>query len=191
MNNEQTKVVVFTGIVIGVVATLGTIAILQKGKNAEISEGERESAQNERARNPNALPTVDGGTREKILQAIETPEEGSTSTEDTAIPRYTTDAGKKGEASFRVFNVEVRGGAFIPQTIVVNDRDLVKLEIRAEDADYDIFFPDFGVYKELPEGKLATLQFQATPFGKYNFFCKNTCEKEVRGTLIVNERKEE
>ena len=63
--------------------------------------------------------------------------------------------------------------------------------IGPEDADYDIFFPDFGVYKELPEGKLATLQFQATPFGKYNFFCKNACEKEVRGTLIVNERKEE
>ncbi len=182
---EQTKVIVFTGIVIGMVGTLGTIAILQKGKDAGISEEEKK-AQSERALNPNALPTVEGGTREKILQNIETPEAGSTSTKNTAIPRYTTLAGKKGEASFRVFYIEAANNAFIPETIVVNDMDLIKLEIQAKDGDYDIFFPDFGVYKELPEGKLVNLQFQAAPFGKYTFFCKNACEKEMRGTLIVN-----
>ncbi|MDP2704557.1 MAG: cupredoxin domain-containing protein [bacterium] len=187
--NEQTKVIVFTGIVIGIVATLGTIAILQKGKDAGISE-EGKRAESERTVNPNALPTVEGGTREKILQGVETPESGGTSTEGVAVPRYTTAAGRKGEALFRVFNIEVVNNAFIPETIVVNDMDLIKLEIQAKDGDYDVFFPDFGVYKELPEGETVNLQFQAAPFGKYTFFCKNTCNKDVRGTLIVNKQEE-
>lgn len=185
---DQTKVIVFTGIVIGIVGTLGTIAVLNKKDGIKTEEGSEQGARNERAQNPNTLPTVEGGTRERIQESVETPDAGTTSTEGVAIPRYTTAAGKKGEASFRVFNMEAVGKTFIPETIVVNDGDLIKLEIQAKDGDYDIFFPDFGVYKELPEGKLVSLQFQAAPFGKYAFFCKNACKEEMGGTLIVNEK---
>lgn len=187
---DQTKIPLFAGILIGVVATLGVLAVLNRDKILPALERVGQGAPEQVKRNPNALPTVEGGTREKILRDVETPDAESTSTEGIAIPRYTTAAGKKGEASFRVFNVEVTNNAFIPETIVVNDGDLIKLEIQAKDGDYDIFFPDFGVYKELPEGKLVTLQFQAAPFGKYSFFCKNACKEDVRGTLIVNKREE-
>ncbi len=185
--SEQTKIAIFSGIIIGIIITVGVIAVINREEIFPTENQEQEEASEQIVEDPNALPTVDGGTRERIQEIIETPEPGSTAEEDIAIPRYAAPAGKKGESALRTFDIKVESNAFIPSTIVVDEKDLVKLEITAQDADYDIFFPDLGVFKELPQGKLVKLQIQAYPFGKYQFFCKNACDEEVKGTLIANE----
>ena len=139
--------------------------------------------------NLEALPTVEGGTREIIKEEIATPELGSTDApEGVAVPTNVSQlSGPGGEISLRDFEIRAEGGKYVPATIVVNDGDVVKITFTAVDADYDIFIPDFGVLAVAKEGGVVKTQFQAAPFGEYEFFCKN-CGDKTEGRLIVNER---
>jgi rubredoxin len=142
-----------------------------------------------RPENPDALQTVEGGTREVVKEKIATPELGSTSTpEGVAVPtNFSQISGPGGEAGLRDFELKAEGGEFMPNTIVVNDGDIITIHLTAVDGDYNIFFPDFGVYQEVSQGQTVKRQFQATPFGQYEFYCKE-CNNEAKGTLIINER---
>ncbi len=142
-----------------------------------------------RPENPRALPTVEGGSREIIEEEIATPELGATSTpEGVAVPTNVSQlSGPAGEAAIRDFEIRAEGGKFSPNIIVVNDGDIITVHLTAVDADYNIFFPDFGSYLAVKKGETRKTQFQTTPFGQYQFFCKD-CGNEARGTLIVNEK---
>jgi len=139
--------------------------------------------------NPKALPTVQGGTREVIQRKIATPELGATSTpKGVAVPTNVSQlSGPGGEAALRDFEIKADKGKFSPDTIVVNDGDVVTIHLTAVDADYNIYFPDFGMYLPVKKGETRKSQGQFTGVGQYQFFCKD-CNNEAKGTLIVNEK---
>lgn len=134
-----------------------------------------------------ALPTVEGGTRVVSDTNIATPEIGASSTapKDVAVP---TNVLQTGESAFRQFEMKGEGGKYTPSTLVVNEGDVIDINFTSVDATYNVFFPDFGVYRTIEKGKSTKIQFQGYPFGKYGFYCKDICGKDVTGTLIVNKK---
>ena len=172
------------GIVVGVIIVGGTIFFFQKSpKNQGTGVGQEEK----KVENPNALETVQGGTREKIKTQVKTPEPTDQApSEDIAVPKAAIKVGEQKQAAIRTFELRGENGKFSPSTIVVDELDVVEIELNAVDGDYDIFFPDFGVVKTAKKGTTEKLQFQAYPFGEYVFRCKTSCKAE--GKLIVNEK---
>lgn len=139
--------------------------------------------------NPEALPTVQGGTREEVKTEIKTPEPGASSSvsADVAVPKSATVvSGESGSAAIRSFEIKLEGGNFTPSTIVVNELDIMQIDVTGVDKDYAITFPDFGIFREVKKGEQKKIQFQAYPFGEYKFNCKD-CAGEG-GKLIVNKK---
>lgn len=137
---------------------------------------------------PAPLPTVEGGSRTEVSEEIETPEMNASSVpEGVAVPRNTVSAGGPLNSSFRQFDVKGEGGKYAPGTIVVNENDIIDIFFESVDADYDLYFPDFGIYKKIVKGQKAKIQFQPSPYGEYKFYCKDSCgSRNVSGKLIVN-----
>lgn len=177
--------VIFLSIVLIVV--LGIIFWLGGGQNG-ISDrltGEKEGFLHE-----DALPQIEGGNRETIKNNVATPEKGGVAPVGVAVPEEVFEySGSDGEtSSLRLFRLRAENGRYSPDTVVVNEGDPVTIVLTAVDRDYDIFFPDFGVFKTAPQGEEIQIQFQAYPFGQYSFYCQEACRDEVQGTLIVNPR---
>src|SRR3989338_5469138 len=181
MENKTTKqIVIGAGIGIGILILLVGVSAWNGKKGKEEGEINQKTVEN-------GLEQIEGGTREKISEKIKTPEPGDKSkTEDVAIPTLAFQVDEKTQSSLRKFEIAVKGNAYVPSTIVVNEQDLLELVFLASDKDYDVFFPDMGIYKKLSKGEKATIEFQANPYGSYTFFCKEACVGEVRGSLIVN-----
>ncbi|MBI2013861.1 MAG: cupredoxin domain-containing protein [Candidatus Colwellbacteria bacterium] len=137
-----------------------------------------------RPNDPDALETVEGGTRKEITETVATPEVGSSANQDVAVPTKVTQVGT---VERREFDISGENQKYVPSTIVVNTGDIVKINFTAVDGNYDIFFSDLGVYKEIIEGTTETIQFQVSGHGEYEFYCQNSCRNEVTGKLIVNE----
>mgnify|MGYP001572142523 CR=1 FL=1 len=140
-----------------------------------------------RPENADALQTVQGGTREVVQTKIATPGEGASSTnKDVAVP---TTVVQTGPSAFRHFDISASGNKYSPNTIVVNEGDVIDLNFTAVDGKYDLFFPDFGIYKAAAKGETVKLQFQGNPYGEYKFYCKDSCGgAKVEGKLIVNKK---
>lgn len=137
------------------------------------------------------LPTIEGGTRDEISKTVQTPEPGATPTNpEVAVPKSSLDlGGSEGvNASLRDFELKAENGKFFPSTIVVNEMDVITISLTAVDQKYNIFFPDFGVYREAAKGQTTKFQFQAYPFGQYKFYCKDICGSGATGALIVNKK---
>lgn len=133
---------------------------------------------------PEALETVEGGTRRIITEEIATPEPGEEPiSSDIAVPQTVVQVGS---LQRRVFNISGEGGEFVPSILVVNEEDIITLNLTSVDGDYDIFFPDFGVVLSASQGETERAQFQTSGFGEYDFRCLELCNAE--GLLIVNPR---
>ena len=141
-----------------------------------------------RSENPNALPTVIGGNREKIRMDIATPGVGATDLpENVAVPVSVIQA-PNGSAAFRHFNITAEKSAFTPSIIVINEGDVLDISLTAVDRDYSFEFPDMGFAKKITKGTTGNVNFQISNFGQYKFVCAELCSPAVDGTLIVNER---
>jgi heme/copper-type cytochrome/quinol oxidase subunit 2 len=159
----------------GVKGVVGKGGVVVKGEDAF------------RPENAKALGTVEGGTREVVQERIATPGENAAAVPaNVAVP---TTVVETGPSAFRHFDISATGNAYSPSTIVVNEGDVIDLSFTATDRDYDIFFPDFGVYKAAKKGQTVKLQFQGYPFGQYAFRCSESCgSAKVEGKLIVNKK---
>ncbi|MCL4404023.1 cupredoxin domain-containing protein [Patescibacteria group bacterium] len=131
------------------------------------------------------LPTVEGGTRQAITSQIPTPSADATNVpSNVAVPTSVQQTGAIAERSFIITGT---GGKFSPNTIVVNQGDVVNLTLVAADAAYNIFFPDFGVTITAKKGQTVSAQFQPANYGQYKFYCKDVCSGSPEGTLVVNQ----
>lgn len=140
---------------------------------------------------PTGLLTVEGGTRNEITQNIKTPEPGAISTNpNIAVPESAVNlgGGEGASADLRTFEIKAENNKFSPSTIVVNELDVITIKLTAVDKKYNIFFPDFGAYKEAEKGQTAKFQFQASRYGQYKFYCQDICSEATAGTLIVNKK---
>ncbi|MEK7543034.1 MAG: cupredoxin domain-containing protein, partial [Patescibacteria group bacterium] len=118
-----------------------------------------------------ALPSVQGGTREKLSINIKTPEDATSTPAGVAVP---ASVDKQGSYVVRVFEIQGNNNKYVPSTIIVNEGDTVDIRLKAVDNAYDFFLPDFGSYKRVSKGEMGRLQFDAVSYGKYEFFCRDS-----------------
>lgn len=154
--------------------------------------GKDDNSGGDETEKPAALPTVEGGTRTEFSQKIETPGTNASSVpEGVAVPKNTVSAGGASNSSFRQFDIKGENGKYAPGTIVVDEYDIVDIFFESVDADYDLYFPDFGIYKKVAKGEKKKIQFQPFPYGEYEFYCKDSCgNKDVSGKLVVNKKRD-
>ena len=186
MDKKQEYILIGIGVVVVLLIIAGLV--FTKGGPASPTGTQEATPAGFLSDNPNALPTVQGGTREKVTTAIPTPDVNATSvSKDVAIPFNVQETGN---ISFRQFEIRGEGNQFVPDTIVVNAGDVIDLKLTAVDGDYNIFFPDFGIKVAVAEGqstKPGAINFQAATYGQYLFSC-SICRGTVTGTLIVNQK---
>ncbi len=106
---------------------------------------------------------------------------------NVAIPNVVSPADYLNTASFRSYNIKIEGGKFMPDTIVVNQRDEVRINFTAADKDYDVVQPDYGFKFSVNKGEMKIFQFNADAQGDYLFYCE-MCggpSKGPRGHIIV------
>ncbi|MBM3257602.1 MAG: hypothetical protein FJY98_04820 [Candidatus Liptonbacteria bacterium] len=189
MENKKPIVVAVVGVVVIVVIALIAVSMKRGGLGGGGTKppGAPKGEDVFRPENEKALATVEGGTRQVVEERIATPEQNATtSRKDVAVPTIVVDTGP---SSFRHFDITASGNKFNPAILVVNEGDVIDLGFTAEGKAYDIFFPDFGVYKAAKAGETVKLQFQGYPFGSYKFNCKEACGgATVEGKLIVNKK---
>jgi heme/copper-type cytochrome/quinol oxidase subunit 2 len=183
------------GVVVGVVVTVLVIFVFN-GPRDSTTETPVSSDQSGpitilgedafRPDNAAALSTVEGGTREELKENLKVPEVGATSTPaEIAVPKSSAVVeGASGSAAIRTFEITADNKTYTPSTIVVNEMDIITIELTSVDDDYNILFPDFGVYRQAAKGTTSKFQFQAYPFGDYEFYCEGC--GGMSGRLVVN-----
>jgi heme/copper-type cytochrome/quinol oxidase subunit 2 len=119
---------------------------------------------------------------------ISVPEKNSSNIpENVAKPEVVGVGNPAGTTSYRSFSIKAEGDKFSPDTIVVKEKDTVRLSISAIDKDYDFTQPDYGFKVAVKKGDSKPLQFDATASGKFIFYCA-ACggpDKGPIGYLIV------
>ena len=163
MQNEKTKVIV-AAVIIVLVALLAWFVFFRNGyspyggnsgtKNGLVSQS----------------PTVAPVPANSIVL-----NEGDKSTNvNVVVPELQVPAHKTGSASYRQFAITANNGAFMPDTAVVNQGDIVDLEIMAVDKSYDFTQPDYGFYNVvIAKGTTKKIQFEALNPGKFTYYCSS------------------
>ena len=78
---------------------------------------------------------------------------------------------------------------FEPNSITVNQGDLVKLSITSIDVAHGIAIPDYRIDKYLSPGQTVNIEFTADRKGTFPFACSVSCgvgHRGMTGKLIVN-----
>ncbi len=75
------------------------------------------------------------------------------------------------------------------QEIRVNQNDLVRVTLTAEDIPHSFTVPDYRIQKRVEPGHDVTFEFRAEKAGRFEFYCSltndNCRERGMAGTLIV------
>lgn len=115
------------------------------------------------------------------------------SEEKVAIPQSTFTKGDVSVNNFLVNNhwlwmIQMRGdgNSFDPNSLVVNEGDVIDIQLSAIDRDYEIYLPGLGIYKLVPKGQKSEVQFQAYPAGEHLFACKDDCSNPPQASLVIN-----
>lgn len=95
------------------------------------------------------------------------------------------------ESRRREVTVTARKFAFEPSTIEVNEGDLVRVTLRAEDIAHSLTIDDYRIAKRASPGRPVTFEFQADRAGRFGFYCNLQIDegcRGMRGTLVVHPR---
>ena len=118
--------------------------------------------------------------------SIPTPELGAKNLPPEVASPVNVVLAPNGAASFRHFEVRAEKGKFSPSIIVVNEKDVVNITLKAIDQDYSFSFPTNGVYRKILKGTSGKLSFQVFSVGEFEFSCSDVCSPAVTGKIIVN-----
>ncbi len=122
-------------------------------------------------------------TREAAPKNVVVPEMGASAPPGVAIPQNVAPANTTAGTSFRMFNVKMQAGTFLPNEIIVYQGDGVKVSITAVDQNYDFFQPDYlGNKIAIAKGKTWAWIFDATAAGKFKFYCPS-CGGPAKGPV--------
>ncbi len=131
-------------------------------------------------------------TRESTPRNVVVPEKDSTNVPSgVAKPQVVAAGSPNNDSSYRSFNIQAREGQFTPNTVIVNEGDIVDIRITAVDGNYDFTQPDFGFRVAIPKGTTKIVQFGATASGKFTFYC-TACgglSKGPLGYVIIEPKK--
>ncbi len=148
--------------------------------NSLTPAGDNTQTNSETPINPNPPPTVTQAPNVAVPNTDSTKLPPNVARPESVIP--------SGTAAFRTFVVRAEAGKFTPDTLIVNNRDVVRVKLSSIDKDYDFTLPDYGLVNYfVKKGQSLTIEFGASGSGKYTFYCI-TCggpEKGPVGYLIV------
>lgn len=88
--------------------------------------------------------------------------------------------------------VTARKYSFSPARIEVNQDDIVKITLKAEDIPHSLTIDEYRIAKRAAPGQPANIEFRADRAGTFTFYCNLTADarcKEMRGELVVNAKK--
>jgi heme/copper-type cytochrome/quinol oxidase subunit 2 len=160
-------VVVIAIVIIAVIA----VAWYQYAQRSVSNGGAGSAAVGSGAATVGAL-TATSSTRTAVPADATVPDKGASSTPaNVAVPVVQGVGDPAGNVEYRSFNITIQGGAYSPDTVIVNQGDTVNLDLTAVDATYGFDQPDYGFNTAIPKGKTQTIQFQALQSGNFIFYC--------------------
>jgi hypothetical protein len=168
---------IFVGSLI-VVLLIAGIAGYYLGRNNVGMGGPSQDAAGEAARSD---------TREDVPAGTTVPDPGAQVASNIAVPEGVAPAAPGVDSKKRQFSVEVRGDAFVPDTVIVSRGDIAQINFLAVDKDYDLVQPDYGFSLALPQGEKRLLEAQFPNAGKYVFYCPSCGgpDSGPKGYIIV------
>ena len=110
-------------------------------------------------------------TRVTAPQNVTVPALGQTVASSVAPPQAVSPANAHTASQYRSFSIQAKNNAFTPNTIIVNQGDIVNISVAAVDKNYDFTQPDYSFRQAIPMGQSKTIQFGATASGKFTFYC--------------------
>jgi heme/copper-type cytochrome/quinol oxidase subunit 2 len=97
-----------------------------------------------------------------------------------AAPSIVTPGSPSGSTSYRSFSISISGGAYTPNTVIVNQGDTVHISLTAVDGNYDFTQPNYGLSLAIAKGQSKVVQFDADTAGKFTFYCAS-CGGPTKG----------
>ena len=91
----------------------------------------------------------------------------------------------------REFEVSARRYAFAPSVIEVQQDDLVRIRLRAEDIPHSFTVDEYRIAKRAGAGQTVTFEFRADRAGTFPFYCNLSLDegcRKMRGQLVVGGR---
>lgn len=129
-------------------------------------------------------------------EAVDTPEEGDTSSEEEAAAPETDTPPESIDpippetsgGEVREINVIAKQWDFDPNEIIVSQGDTVKLTVTSIDVNHGFAIPAYGIDEFLSPGDEVAFEFVADKKGSFPFLCSVVCGSghgRMRGTLVV------
>lgn len=94
-----------------------------------------------------------------------------------------------GSDGIKEFTMTAKQWKFDPNTIEVNQGDLVRLSVTSLDVTHGLAIPDYGIDEGLYPGQTVDIEFVADRKGTFPFACSVSCgvgHSGMVGKLIVN-----
>lgn len=92
----------------------------------------------------------------------------------------------------RPFSVAARRYAFDPPKIEVNQDDLVRITLSADDIAHSLTIDAYRIAKRANPGQPVTFEFRADQAGTFPYYCNLQLEdgcRRMRGELVVKPRR--
>ena len=102
-----------------------------------------------------------------------------------------TPSGAQEGGALREFTLQARRYSFTPGVIEVQQDDLVRITLRAEDIPHSFTVDDYRIAKRAAAGQAVTFDFRADRPGTFTFYCNLKIDegcRDMRGQLIVRPR---
>jgi cytochrome c oxidase subunit II len=93
----------------------------------------------------------------------------------------------------RVIKLEAKKYEFIPNPIVVQEGEKVRLEATSTDVNHGLAIPGYKINQELPAHKTEVIEFMAYQSGTFATHCSEFCgmgHMGMRGELVVLPKKQ-
>ncbi len=107
--------------------------------------------------------------------------------ERVAVPKNVSPTAPNVESKFRSFDIVASEDIFKPSEIIVNEGDTVHVDFTAQDKEYDITFPSYGMKQTAKAGETKILEFQANQSGSFLYYCESCGgeESSATGNIVV------
>lgn len=116
---------------------------------------------------------------------------GSASDDSFAGSTVNSSTASSGGSDYAIneFNITAKRFEFIPNQIVVNKGDHVRLRLTSVDVTHGFAIPEYDISQMLSPGQEEVVDFVADTPGSFRFFCSVPCgsgHSAMQGTLVVN-----
>ncbi len=88
--------------------------------------------------------------------------------------------------------VSARKYSFAPSRIEVEQDDIVKITLKAEDIPHTFTIDPYRISKRAAPGQPVTFEFRADQAGTFTYYCELTADpkcREMRGQLVVHAKR--